>query len=84
MKQLLLTGIAALFLATGTAQAQQFIGGSGDYGRRHSYQGSSITFTPQEIACHRANYASTFALQRCNDAVIARMIAADKRTRRRR
>jgi len=65
VKKLLLTSIAALFLVTGTAQAQQFIGGSGDYGRRHNYQGSSVRFTPSEAACYHANYASTLAMQRC-------------------
>jgi len=81
MKQLLLSGIAALFLATGAAQAQQFIGGSGDYGRRHGYQGSSVTFTPSETACYRANYASTLAMQRCADRVIARLSAGSRRVR---
>jgi hypothetical protein len=50
MKKLLLVGTAVLLMAT-SAQAQQFIGGSGDYGRRHGYQGSSVTFTPSETAC---------------------------------
>jgi len=82
MKKLLLAGVAALFLAAGTAHAQQFIGGSGDYGRRHSYQGSSVRFTPSEAACYRANYASTLAMQRCADRVIARLSAGSKRGRR--
>src|SRR5215831_15216538 len=78
MKKLLLTGIAVLLMATGTSHAQQFIGGSGDYGRRHSYQGSSVRFTPSEAACYRANYASTLAMQRCADRVIARLSAGSK------
>jgi len=82
MKKLLLTGIAVLLMAT-SAQAQQFIGGSGDYGRRHGYQGSSVTFTPSETACYRANYASTLAMQRCADRVIARLSAGSRRVRRR-
>jgi hypothetical protein len=65
VKRLMLLSAAVLFLATATAHAQQFIGGSGDYGRRHSYQGSSVRFTPSEAACYRANYASTLAMQRC-------------------
>jgi len=57
MKRTFLTGIAALFLATGTAQAQQFIGGSRyNYGNTHGgYVGSSITLTPKDTACIRAN-----------------------------
>jgi hypothetical protein len=82
MKKLLLTNIAALFLVTGTAQAQQFIGGSGDYGRRHSYQGSSIVLTPRDLACLRANYVSTFAMQRCANQIGSRGAADRKRTRR--
>jgi len=82
MKKLFLSSIAVLFLATGAAQAQQFIGGSGDYGRRHSYQGSSVRFTPSETACYRANYASTLAMQRCADRVIARLSAGSRRGRR--
>ena len=70
-----------VFMALRPASAQQFIGGSGDYGRRHSYQRSSITWTPQEAACYRANYASTFAMQRCTDQVLARL-AGPKRSRR--
>jgi hypothetical protein len=78
----MLLSAAVLFLATATAHAQQFIGGSGDYGRRHSYQGSSVRFTPSEAACYRANYASTLAMQRCADRVIARLSAGSKRGRR--
>jgi len=82
MKKALLTaGIAALFLATGTAQAQQFIGGPGAGIGRSQYVGSSIRWTPQEAACYRANYASTFAMQRCADQVIARLTGG-KRGRR--
>jgi hypothetical protein len=83
MKKLLLTGVAALLLATGAAHAQQFIGGSGDYGRRHSYQGGSVRLTPSEVSCYRANYASTLAMQRCTDRAIVRLSAGSRRVRRR-
>jgi len=84
MKKLLLASVAALsVLSASAAQAQQFIGGSGDYGRRHGYQGSSVTFTPSETACYRANYASTLAMQRCADRVIARLSAGSRSVRRR-
>jgi hypothetical protein len=83
-KLLTLLSVAMLFPATGTAQAQMFIGGSGNYGRSHGYVGSSIRWTPQEAACYRANYASTFAMQRCTDQVLARLTTDSKKRRARR
>jgi hypothetical protein len=80
MKKLFLTGVAVLFLTTGTAQAQQFIGGPGAGIGRSQYVGSSVTFTPQETACFRANYASTLAMQRCADQAHARLARADRAT----
>ena len=81
MKKLLLISSAALFLAT-SAQAQQFIGGSRyNYGNTHGgYVSSSITLTSKDTACIRANYASTFALQRCADQMGTRI--STKRARR--
>src|SRR5262249_13526981 len=76
MKRLLLSGIAALFLATGAAQAQQFIAGPGAGIGRSQYVGSSIRFTPQEAGCYRANSLSTFAMQRRADQVRARLTVA--------
>jgi hypothetical protein len=58
VKKLILLSVVVLFLATEPVSAQQFIGGSGDYGRRHSYRGSSIVLTPRDLACLRANYAT--------------------------
>jgi hypothetical protein len=80
VKRLTLLSIAVLFLATGTAQAQQFIGGSGAGIGRSQYAGSSIRFTPQEAACYRANYASTFAMQRCADQAHARVMRESRAT----
>jgi hypothetical protein len=74
--------VASLILLE-TAQAQQFIGGSHyNYGNaRGAPVGNSVIWTAQDEACHRANYASTLALERCNAQLIAR-IQNSRRTRR--
>jgi hypothetical protein len=82
VKRLFLSSVAALFLATGTASAQQFIGGSGAGIGRSQYAGSSIVLTPRDYACLRANYASTFAMQRCAEQIGSRSAAVRKRARR--
>jgi hypothetical protein len=76
MKRLVI--IALLLMAVPPAQAQLFIGGSGNYGRSHGYVGIPggngkplyPPLTPEQISCYRANYASTFAMQRCADDVL--------------
>jgi hypothetical protein len=82
MKKLLLIGAAVLLMAT-SASAQSYV-------TRQMYMGcGGVCKTPpplraQDIACYRANYASTFAAQRCADEA-ARAIgqnASRKRTRR--
>jgi hypothetical protein len=72
MKTLFLTGVGALLLAIEPASAQQFIGGPGAGIGRSQYVGSPA-LTPRELACIRANYASTFAMERCGREVVARI-----------
>ena len=72
--------IAALFLATGTAHAQMY--GTPGIGRSHGYSGPTVSdfrLTPQDVACYRANYASTLAAQRCADQVAARYMGAGRK-----
>jgi hypothetical protein len=83
MKKLLLTGIAALFMAT-SASAQSSMPRSIISGNQFCTYGNSgaqwcVPHTPmraQRINCLRANYASTLAAQNCLTARTA------KRTRR--
>jgi len=69
--------IAALvFMALRPAQAQQFIGTRGA-GVGHYLPATS---TREFLACYRANYASTVALERANCTRF--LTAGPKRTRR--
>ena len=82
MKKLFMSSVTVLFLATGTAQAQQFIGGTGAGIGRSQYAGSSVVLTPRDLACLRANYASTIAMERCIYQFGKRQVVGSKRTRR--
>ena len=76
-----------MFMALRPASAQAFIGGSGNLGRSHGYVSSPVgtpsppPLTPKQVACYRANYHSTFAMQRCSDEVQRSWGAGSKMTR---
>jgi hypothetical protein len=75
----------ALMLTIRPASAQQFLGGNVGIGRFHGYSGGpsfTSSLTAKDLACYRANYASTLAMQRCADVAISGLMARDKRSRR--
>jgi hypothetical protein len=74
----------ALMLIIRPAQAQQFIGGgSGNiYGHYRYVNPAFGILTPKDLACYRANYSSTLAMQRCADVAIAGMTARSRKARR--
>ena len=82
MRKLLLIGTAVLLMAT-SASAQSTV-------THQMYMGcGGVCRTPpppraQDIACWRANYASTFASQRCTDEAIRAMAQTSGRKRTRR
>src|SRR6516164_8832933 len=69
-----------VFMALRPANAQMY--GTPGIGRSHGYSGPAVSdfrLTPQDVACYRANYASTLAAQRCADQVGARYMSASRK-----
>jgi hypothetical protein len=83
MKKLFLTGTIVLLTATSALAQSGCRDCLGDGFPNAGRAPAPPPMHPKDLACYRANYAPTLAMQRCADQAIARRIANDRgKTRR--